>query len=287
MSSTMWQAEEDGRKALLKDQIDPAASRPPDQGMLQDYSADFVRLRSVAVAKVQALKQSVGSKTWADDVRAAERALEAMESNRRQMQVQLRLELSGTAGNVRQEWDQRLQEWAREVASFRGELEAAREQHGRRTLQLHGRELVECGADSASQANRQSAFESTGLLEQGTRKLQEAMKQVIETEAVGGEVMSDLNSQRETIQGVRGKMRTIGTELTQARQSLNRMLQRAQQHRLVTLSVCLMLGFGVMFWVCSAFGLPLRYTALLATASLLIIITGVYLKSKLQPGTSG
>lgn len=299
-------AKSDGRKALLKDA--PEGPVGPDAsagGMLQDYSADFMRLRSVAVAKVQALKAAAGKaegRTWAEDLRATERALESMDSNRRQVQVQVRLELSGAAAGTRQEWDQRMQEWAREVASFRTEMESAREEHGRRTLHLNGRELNnvgpgggpgEAGAGqpgAASRSQRRTAHESTGLLEQGTRVLQESVKTMLGSEAVSEEVMTDLAQQRETISGVRGKMRTIGTELTQARQSLTRMIRRAQQNRLVTMSVCYVLGSGILFWLCCFLGLSLQYTALVALVILLLTITVSYLRHRqdqLTPAAGG
>jgi len=276
--SGMWKPEEDGRKALLKDE----AGAGVDQGMLQDYSADFQRLRAVAVTKVQALRSSVGGPTWADDVRAAERALEAMESNRRQVQVQLRLELSGTSGGAKQEWEQRLQEWAREVASFRGELESFREESGRRSLRLDGREVVGGGVGSESRTNRQTASQSTEMLEQGSRKLEEAVRQALETESVSDEVLSDLSSQRETINSVRSKMRVIGTELSQARQSLTRMLQRAQQNRLATLVIMFVLGFGLMIWTCCFFGLSMKYTVFLALGMLVVCAAGIAIRKKLK-----
>mmetsp|Transcript_111818 Transcript_111818/g.280101 ORF Transcript_111818/g.280101 Transcript_111818/m.280101 type:complete len:296 (+) Transcript_111818:134-1021(+) len=279
----MWQAEEDGRRSLLREEAAGVASTPsPDQGMLQDYSAEFSRLRGVAATKVAALKNAVGGSSWAEDARAAERALQAMETNRRQVQVQLRLELSGAAGSARQEWDKRLQEWAREVASFRGELEAAREQHNRQNLRLDGREVVAGGVDAASRSSRQSALQSTELMERGTQQLQEAVRQALETEVISNEVMDDLSSQRESISGIRGKMRTIGTELSQARQSLGRMLQRAQQNRLITLVICAVLGFALAFWALCFFGLPLKYTLMLAAATLVLCAAGIVLRSRLK-----
>lgn len=281
----MWKHEEDGRRALLKDE---ASAPTPDQGMLADYSSDFQRLRSVAATKVQALRGAVGGASWAEDVRAAERALDAMEANRRQVQVQLRLELSGTSGGTtKQEWDQRLQEWAREVAGFRRELEVAREEHSRTSLRLDGRDAGGGGGGgigSESRAHRQAACQSTELLEQGTRKLQDAVRIALETESVSEEVLSDLSSQRETITSVRSKMRTIGAELSQARQSLTRMLAHVQRNKLATVVISFVLGFGLMIWVCCLFGLPFKTTVLLALAFLLLSAAGCAVRKRLKGG---
>jgi len=281
----MWKAEDDGRRSLLKDDFSHSAdSAPSDHGsMLQDYSTDFARLRAVAEAKVRALRESAGGSKWAEDARAAERALEAMESTRRQVQVQLRLELSGSAGGVKQEWDQRLQEWAREVASFRGELEAFREDHGRRTLRLDGRDVVGGGLDDASRAGRKGAMRSTELLERSTQQLEEAARQALETEEVSQGVMSDLAAQRDVISSMRTNMRTIGSELSSARQSLGRMLSRAKQNQLVTSVVGSVLGVSLTFWLLCFLGLPLQYTVMLAVAFVLLCSAVAALRRRLAP----
>merc|ERR1719401_2625494 len=138
-----------------------------------------------------------------------------MESNRRQVQVQLRLDLSGAP-------------------------------------------------DSASRAGRNSESQSTEMLERSSRQLEEAARQALETEEVSMGVMEDLSTQRDVITNVRRNMRTIGTELSSARQSLTRMLHRAQQNRLVTLVICAVLGLGLTVWVLCFLGLPMKTTLLIA-----------------------
>jgi len=273
--------------SLLSNEMGQVQTGGP-QSMLNDYSADFTRLRTVASGKVTALKGSVGGPTWAEDVRAAERALEAMESNRKQVQVQLKLELAGTDGAQRKEWDQRLQEWAREVASFRGELEQARETHGRRALMLDGRSDgaatpsgVGGGIGQASRANRQSAMHSSGTLERSQLKLEEAHRQALETEAISEGVMNDLSQQRDVISNVKKSMKTIGAELTSARQSIGRMLQHAAQNSLVTVVICGVLGTALMFWALCFFGLPLKYTAILAVVLTALAALGVFIRRRL------
>jgi len=273
---------EEGRMSLLQHEVGPVAGAGGEQSMLQDYSADFTRLRTVASSKVAALKGAAGSATWAEDVRAAERALEAMESNRKQVSVQLKLELGGSGGGQRQEWDKRLQEWAREVAGFRGELEAARETHSRRALQLDGRAVVGGGISEASRANRQSASLSTASLERSTIKLEEAARQALETEAISEGVMGDLSQQRDVISNVKKNMRTIGAELTSARQSLNRMLQFAAQNNLITVIIGAVLGVALMFLVLCFFGFPLKYTAILAVVLSALVGLTISIRRRLK-----
>lgn len=274
----MQWSEEEGRRSLLKDE---AGSHSSGGSMLQDYSLDFSRLRTVASTKVRVVKDAVGSATWSEDLIAAERALDAMESNRKQVQVQLRLELAGVTGSQRQEWDSRLQEWAREVASSRRDLEAAREANGRRSLQLDGRGGGG-GVGEASRANRQSAMHSTEMMERGSLKLEEAVRQALEAEEISQGVMSDLSQQRDVLGSVRNNMRTIGAELTSARQSINRMLQHAAQNSLVTVIICAVLGSALMFWLLCFLGMPLKKTALLAVVVTAIVGLVVFIRRRLK-----
>ncbi|CAE7739740.1 SPCC736.13, partial [Symbiodinium sp. CCMP2456] len=65
------------------------------------YASEFMRLRADAMARLQSLKESPSP----GKTKSLEKAVDDMESNWRQIQVQLRLGLSG-AGSSR-EWEPR------------------------------------------------------------------------------------------------------------------------------------------------------------------------------------
>eukprot|EP00420_Gonyaulax_spinifera_P004130 CAMPEP_0197928588 /NCGR_PEP_ID=MMETSP1439-20131203/102623_1 /TAXON_ID=66791 /ORGANISM="Gonyaulax spinifera, Strain CCMP409" /LENGTH=253 /DNA_ID=CAMNT_0043551199 /DNA_START=38 /DNA_END=795 /DNA_ORIENTATION=- len=251
----MWQAEEDGRRALLKDEVGAAATA---SGALQAYAAEFSRLRTVAVTRLKALREGDRSPA-SDGVKAVERALEEMESNRRQVRVQLRLELSNAAGSAKQEWDQRLQEWSREVAALRGQLEEFSEVHSRQALQLPGGR-----GDGAACPDRHRAMQGTEMLERSSAKLEEARRLALESEEVGQGVLSNLAVQRETIMHMRENMRTIDAELSAARQALNRLIAAAQRNRLIVLVISAVLAVGLAFWALCVLKLPLKTNLALA-----------------------
>merc|ERR1719454_579292 len=98
----------EGRRALLGGGGDAAAG-----GMLQDFTTEFSKQRTIVITRLQTLRDP-NCTSWQEEVKAAERALEEMESTRRQVQV--RLELAGGAGGEQQSWDARLQEWSKEAA---------------------------------------------------------------------------------------------------------------------------------------------------------------------------
>ncbi|CAE8623871.1 unnamed protein product [Polarella glacialis] len=276
----MWNADEDGRTALLKEGSPSGGRAATGGGMFQEYAAEFIRLRSVASARIQAIREANAAAPGREELRAAEKAIDEMESNRRQVQVQLRLELSSSAGTAKQEWEQRLQEWSKEVKSLRDQLEGLNEATSRRALNLdYG------GGSSTSAAERRLAMQSTEMLERSSAKLEEAKRQAFESEAIGEGVMSDLSAQRETILHVRDSMRTIGTELTQARRSLDRMIQMAQRNRVQTLAIAAVLLLGLAFWALCVLGLPLKWTLLLAVAVIFLGAGVIAVRRRLATGS--
>lgn len=278
----MWQPTEDGRRALLKDEGEAAATGGP----LQEYSNEFLRLRALAATRLQSLREGAGAGcAWGDEVRAAERTLEEMESTRRLVQVQVRLELSGAVGNPRQEWDQRLQEWAREATALRGQLEELREDRARHTLRLPsaGR-----GQDTAPGAEQRCAARgSTEMLERSSRQLEEARRVALETEGISEGVMSDLAAQRDTILHMKDSMRTVDAELSAARQSLNRMILMAQRNRVMTLAIAAVLSLGLAFWALSVMKLPLKWNFALAAAVVVLGAVCIVLRRRCLRQRSG
>jgi len=276
----MWQPQVDGkggRKALLKND---QSSAQPLGGVLQDYSTEFLRLRGAAAAQLQAMRETPSSSNWADEAKAVERTLEEMESNRRQVQVQLRLELSGSGGSARHEWDQRLQEWGREITTLRAQLDNARNANGRRALRLSGGDM-ECGSAGFT-AQHEGVMQSTEMLERSSCKLEEARRLALETEDIGQGVLGDLAAQRETILHTLESTRTIGSELNAARQTLNRLIATAQRNRLITLVIGAVLCLGLCFWSLAWLKLPLKWNLGLAFLASVMIAICIAVRFKLQ-----
>jgi len=259
----MWAEGGDGYKSLLKDE----EASTPGGGMLQEYSEEFVRLRALAASKLQDLRDGGVRGSWGDEFAAAERVLCEIESNRRQVQVQLRLELSGASG-AKQTWEGRLQEWTRELSGLRGELDAIKTQHGRHSLQLGG----DAGA-GGSWAERTGVQTSTDLLDKSSRKLEEAREKALESENIGQGILSDLAMQRETILHIRDNVRSVDSELSSAKRALDRMHRLASQNRIITWIVFSIVTIGLFVWVLSVLDLPMKQTILLASAMVFTMTT--------------
>ncbi|CAK9110232.1 unnamed protein product, partial [Durusdinium trenchii] len=117
-----------------------------------------------------------------------------------------------------------------------------------------------------------------------SQKLKEAKRVALETEEVGQGVLADLEAQRETILHVRDNVRTIDSELTQARRSLDRMIALAQRNRMATLIIASVFSLGLAFWLACFLGLSLQKTLLCAIALVLTLVLGLTVRRRLRTG---
>merc|ERR1719174_2894545 len=107
-------------------------------------------------------------------------------------------------------------------------------------------------------------MQSTDLLDQSTKRIEEAKMQALETEEISLGILSDLHSQRETILHMRGNMGIVGSELKAAAGSLNRLISGAERKKLITYVVAFLLALGLTVWLLSSWGLSLTKTILVA-----------------------
>lgn len=260
--------EGDGRRALLQS---GAGADDASGGMLQDFITEFAKQRTIVVTRLQTLRDP-NCNSWQEEVKAAERALEEMESTRRQVQVQLRLELSSAAGSEKQQWDARVQDWSKEAASLRSELASAKEDQSRRSLL----------GSSQQGSQRAQAMQSTELLEQSTKRLEQCRIEAMEAEEVSLGILSDLHSQRETILHMRSNMGIVKSELSSAARTLNRLIRGAERKKLITYVVAFVLALGITVWVLSILGLSLAMTTLVAACIVLITAMAVVARQRLK-----
>jgi hypothetical protein len=261
-----------------------AATSEKGGGMLQEYSTEFQKLHARLNTRLQAARDARGA-AWADEAKIAEALLEEMESNKRQVQVQLRLGLSGAVSNTasREDWDALLQEWSNTTLALRKNLENIKAERSRRSLQLPtGGDDAAALAIARNSMARQGAQHSNERLQQSTQKLEEARRQAIETESVSHGVLNDLAAQGEQIRSVSDNMKTVSAELDAARRSLNQLLLVAQQNRLITMVVVATLAVCLAFWGLEILGLPFKWNLLMALAAVFAGGSIRYLRARMQ-----
>ncbi|XP_065336776.1 vesicle transport through interaction with t-SNAREs homolog 1B [Cloeon dipterum] len=89
-------------------------------------------------------------------------------------------------------------------------------------------------------ANRQRALQGVAVLERTSQSLARSEQTAIETERIGTEVLSELESQRESLLRTRQRLEDADEELSQARRVLNKMYRDVITNKIL---LCLIIIF--------------------------------------------
>lgn len=119
----------------------------------------------------------------------------------------------------------------REVASkstFSGLDNDVRNLHKQNSSSLDNINNYLCDDDQ-----KQRLLENSELIERAGNRIQEGYRVILETEAIGTQVLNDLYHQRETIQGARGRLRETNAELGRASRTLNNMIFRIWKEKFI------------------------------------------------------
>merc|ERR1712070_503854 len=163
--------------------------------------------------------------------------------------------------------------WSKEAANLRGELASAKEDQGRQAL---------LGSSGLQASQRGSAVQSTELLSQSSKRLEECKMQALETEEISLGILSDLHSQRETILHMRSNMSIVSSELSSAARTLNHLIRGAERKKLMTAAVGYLLALGLIVWVLAHFGLSMTKTVLVAACIVLLTAVALVARQRLR-----
>ncbi|XP_059490484.1 vesicle transport through interaction with t-SNAREs homolog 1B [Neocloeon triangulifer] len=82
-------------------------------------------------------------------------------------------------------------------------------------------------------ANRQRALQGYAILERTSQSLARSEQAALETERIGTEVLSELESQRESLLRTRQRLEDADEELSQARRVLNSMYKNIIANKII------------------------------------------------------
>ncbi|CAB3406716.1 unnamed protein product [Caenorhabditis bovis] len=208
-------------------------------GFEKQYSLQTAEITS-KIGRVHTLPNS----ERASAVQEIRKSLDDVSDLLDQMQLVVReLEANTTE---RTKYELRVRSYQGDKKQLDGELEKAikrvREEADRDELLAFDDQLVEHRQEDQLIANTQR-------LERSSRKLQDAHRIAVETEQIGTEMLSNLTSQRDTIGRARDRMRGSNADLGRANKTLNTMIRRAIQNRLLLLIVTVLLMFMFLYMV--------------------------------------
>ncbi|KAL5018786.1 hypothetical protein ScPMuIL_004508 [Solemya velum] len=150
---------------------------------------------------------------------------------------QMELEVKEQPSRERQKYQTR-------VVSYKSELSKLQTDMKRAKLGLDSCRDELLGDDTHdSEDQRTRLLDNSERLERSSRKLEHGQRIALETEAIGAQIMDDLNSQRHSIQRSRNRLEEMNTTLGKSSRVLSGMMKRIIQNRI------LLLGIGVFILV--------------------------------------
>ena len=90
-------------------------------------------------------------------------------------------------------------------------------------------------------------MESEQILDSSSRQLEDGRRLLAETEQIGGHVLEDLSSQRETLQKARGRLKDVEAGLGSSNSILTGMIFKARQNKVVLASMITIISL-LLFW---------------------------------------
>ena len=92
-------------------------------------------------------------------------------------------------------------------------------------------------------------------MQDGTSRLQQAHRAVLETEAIGESIMGDLRTQRETLTHATGTLQRANDGLARSKRTLAAIGRRALGNKLIMWALIVMLGAAVLLLASLQLGL--------------------------------
>jgi vesicle transport through interaction with t-SNAREs protein 1 len=208
----------------------------PLSRVFEGYDEEFQDLTANVGRLVVRLRDETGGAEHRRGTQAeAEREMAKVEETVQQMELEAR---SGGKGSEARELQAMAKARRAELGALRNSLrQAAASVHSRDREQLMG----ESSGDEGS--NDRARLLAIGeKMEAGTRKLQDAHRTLLETEAVGESTLSDLHSQRETLTHAAGTLQRANEGLNRSKRVLSAMGRRALGNRLLMWCMIMLLA---------------------------------------------
>lgn len=167
----------------------------------------------------------------------AESMMGEISQNRRALQIRIRTDRS-----LRSRWTPMLEEWDQQLSELRKTLKSFQERNRRS-------DLFDARLQAAMQIKK-----SEDRLEEGTTLLENAHRQIVETESIGHQITGDLASQREVLLHARSNMGVVRGELATASTMIKdifriyRMNKYSTVIALTVVALLFLIAFYCIFW---------------------------------------
>ncbi|OQV21151.1 putative Vesicle transport through interaction with t-SNAREs-like protein 1A [Hypsibius exemplaris] len=213
--------------------------------LLQDFEQQYAAITGELTQKLTRLRHQIGADKLST-IREAERCFEEC----RELFEQMELEVRSFPMEEKLKYQTRLQSYKAQVQTFQRDLKTARlgnsDEANRETL-------LSMSDDNYTTNDDQQALlqENTDRLDRTTYKMEQAYRAALETEQIGATVLSNLGSQKESLNKTRQRLTEMDEDLGRSSRLLSVMIHRVVQNRvmIVGLMAFLVLIIGICIYL--------------------------------------
>ncbi|KAL8574911.1 hypothetical protein ACOMHN_063605 [Nucella lapillus] len=198
--------------------------------LLQNFEQQYSTVTADITFNIGRISSTSGAEKQ-EHVRQADKLFE----DASELLEQMELEVKGHDAKDRQKYQTRIRSYQAELSKQKADMKRAR-----LGIDANRDELL--GDDTHdSEDQRTRLLDNSERLERSTHKLEQGYRIAVETEEIGGQIMEDLNHQRQTLQRARGRLHDMDTTLGKSSRVLSGMMKRIIQNRILLLGVGLIM----------------------------------------------
>ncbi|XP_064099201.1 vesicle transport through interaction with t-SNAREs homolog 1A-like isoform X1 [Macrobrachium nipponense] len=208
--------------------------------LLEEFEQQFATVTAEITAKTCLLTSREGA-----DKRSLIEDVEKLKEEAKELLERMDLEVRDMQPQKREKYSSRIKSYHVELQRLEAEYNRSKSRVSEDSIRA---ELMEGGLAglSTGEEQRQSLLDNTVTLERTSGRLTHGQKVALETEQIGAQILNDLNSQRQTINRARERLRETDTDLDQSSRILNTMLRRVLQNRFIVYAVVVIVAIVIV-----------------------------------------
>ena len=209
---------------------------------MTDIIHDLEQSYSSTCAEITQLSGKLKQTTDSQEISEINKKIDVLFTDARETLEQIELETHGLQGRNKEKIVVRLDSYRAELKRLQQNFKTCQTEAKERTDRL---ELFTKSEDCAPDVFLD--IEAEQILDSSSRQLEDGRRLLAETEQIGGSVLEDLSSQRETLQRARGRLKDVEAGLGSSNTILKGMIFKARQNKLVLLALIVIIGL-LLLW---------------------------------------
>ena len=199
---------------------------------MTDIVHDLEQSYSSTCGEITQLSGKLKQTTDSQEISEINKKIDVLFTDARETLEQIELETHGLQGRNKEKIVVRLDSYRAELKRLQQNFKTCQTEAKERTDRL---ELFTKSEDCAPDVFLD--IEAEQILDSSSRQLEDGRRLLAETEQIGGSVLEDLSSQRETLQRARGRLKDVEAGLGSSNTILKGMIFKARQNKLVLLAL--------------------------------------------------